>query len=63
MACVSAFALSACGGGGERQDEDEPEGDFPVTVTNAQFPNRQIPNLAVTIFVDDGGGAVSSGAG
>ena len=82
MACLSAVALASCGGGGERQDEDEPEGEFPVAVTNAQFPNRQrlaettdlklsventgteqIPDLAVTIFLDDGGGAVSSGAG
>jgi hypothetical protein len=78
---VSVLALTACGGG-ERQDVDEPEGQFPVDVTTAQFPNRQqlaentelrlaventgtdtIPNLAVTIFVDDGTGAVSSGAG
>jgi hypothetical protein len=77
---ISALVLAACGSG-ERQDEDEPEGDFPVEVTTAQFPNRQrlaettdlrlaventgteqIPELAVTIFVDDGGGAVSSGA-
>jgi hypothetical protein len=79
---VSALGLAACGGGPERQDEDEPEGEFPVAVVDAQFPNRQrlaettdlklgventgteqIPNLAVTIFLDDGGGAVSSGAG
>jgi hypothetical protein len=77
---ISALVLAACGSG-ERQDEDEPEGEFPVEVTTAQFPNRQrlaettdlrlaventgteqIPELAVTIFVDDGGGAVSSGA-
>jgi hypothetical protein len=77
---ISALVLAACGSG-ERQDEDEPEGEFPVEVTTAQFPNRQrlaettdlrlaventgteqIPDLAVTIFVDDGGGAVSSGA-
>jgi hypothetical protein len=80
--CVAALALSACGGGGERQDADEPEGEFAVAVTDAQFPNRQrlaettdlelgventgneqIPNLAVTIYLDDGGGAVSSGSG
>jgi hypothetical protein len=79
---VSALGLAACGGGPERQDEDEPEGEFPVAVVDAQFPNRQrlaettdlklgientgteqIPNLAVTIFLDDGGGAVSTGAG
>jgi hypothetical protein len=81
-ACASAIALSACGGGGERQDADEPEGEFPVEVTDAKFPNRQrlaettdlrlgventgseeIPDLAVTISIEDGGGgAVSSGA-
>ena len=79
---ISVLALAACGGGGERQDVDEPEGQFPVEVTTAQFPNRQqlaettdlklgventgtdqIPQLAVTIFVNDGSGAVSSGAG
>jgi hypothetical protein len=81
VACVGAIALASCGGGGERQDADEPEGDFPVEVTEAQFPNRQrlaettdlrlsvensgteeIPDLAVTIATDGGGGAVSSGA-
>lgn len=79
---IAALALSACGGGGERQDADEPEGEFPVDVSSAQFPTRQrlaetadlrlaventgdeeIPELAVTVFVDDGTGAVSSGAG
>jgi hypothetical protein len=73
LAGVSAFALVACGGGGERQDADEPEGEYPVDVVTAKFPNRQrladtkdlrlgvenigdetIPNLAVTIFIDDG---------
>lgn len=37
---VSAAALSACGGG-ERQDADEPSGEFPVQITTAEFPNRQ----------------------
>jgi hypothetical protein len=79
---ISVLALASCGSGGQRQDADEPEGQFPVDVTTAQFPNRQrlaqttdlklgventgteqIPQLAVTIFVDDGSGAVSSGAG
>ena len=79
---LSVLSLTACGGGGERQDESEPEGQYPVNVTTAQFPNRQrlaetsdlrlaventgteeIPDLAVTIFVDDGTGAVSAGAG
>jgi hypothetical protein len=78
---VGLLALAGCGGGPERQDEDEPEGDFPVEVTTAKFPNRQrlakttdlrlgventgsetIPELAVTIFLTGGGGAVSSAA-
>jgi hypothetical protein len=38
---LSCIGLIACGGGGERQDEDEPEGTFPVAITKAEFPNRQ----------------------
>jgi hypothetical protein len=37
---VCALALAACGGG-ERQDEDEPEGEFPVEITGAEFPAKQ----------------------
>jgi hypothetical protein len=36
--CLLAFA--GCGGG-ERQDENEPEGDFPVEVVRATFPEKQ----------------------
>lgn len=36
---VTSTALVACGG--SRQDENEPEGKFPVEVTTAKFPNRQ----------------------
>jgi hypothetical protein len=32
------LALGACGGG-ERQDEDEADGDFPVRVVEAEFPD------------------------
>jgi hypothetical protein len=35
-----ASGLAACGGG-ERQDVDEPSGDFPVEVTSAKFPLDQ----------------------
>jgi hypothetical protein len=36
-----ALALSACGGDRPRQDEEEPEGEFPVQITKAEFPARQ----------------------
>jgi hypothetical protein len=38
---LGALLLSACGGGGERQDANEPEGEFPLEVATAKFPNRQ----------------------
>jgi hypothetical protein len=38
VAC--AIALSACGGG-ERQDENEPKGEFKVQVVRASFPEKQ----------------------
>jgi hypothetical protein len=37
---LSCIGLVACGGG-ERQDENEPEGTFPVSIVKAEFPNRQ----------------------
>jgi hypothetical protein len=36
-----ALVLIAGCGSGERQDEDEPEGDFAVDVTRASFPQKQ----------------------
>ena len=46
FACVPAFAAlaSGCGGStasGDRQDADEPKGDFPVSVEDATFPLKQ----------------------
>ena len=38
--CVGVLAVAGCGGG-ERQDENEPEGDFPVEVVAADFPEDQ----------------------
>jgi hypothetical protein len=35
------LALTACGGGGSRQDVNEPSGKFPVKIVNSSFPNRQ----------------------
>ena len=35
------IALAGCGGGGERQDADEPSGTWTVDVVDAEFPERQ----------------------
>lgn len=40
-ALLFGAVLAACGGGGERQDENEPEAEFPVEVRAAKFPPRQ----------------------
>ena len=37
-----APGLAACGGDEERADADEPAGEFPVQVTEARFPERQL---------------------
>lgn len=46
IACTSivALAVTGCGGttaSGSRQDEDEPDGNFPVAVEEAEFPLQQ----------------------
>lgn len=40
VATICVVSLVACGGG-ERQDESEPEGEFPVEITSAEFPAGQ----------------------
>jgi hypothetical protein len=40
VVAVCLLAFTGCGGG-ERQDENEPEGNFPVEVVRATFPERQ----------------------
>jgi hypothetical protein len=40
IALVGLIAVAGCGGG-ERQDEDEPEGDFALEVVSASFPEKQ----------------------
>jgi hypothetical protein len=51
-----ALALAGCGGG-ERQDADEPEGDFRVEVVDASFPAKQsvAEQAALKIRVQNGG--------
>lgn len=41
LACGTALLLVAGCGGGERQDKDEPKGNFPVEVVSADFPRDQ----------------------
>jgi hypothetical protein len=50
---LAGVALFAGCGGGERQDEDEPEGDFEMEVSRASFPTKQrlaqSSNLVITV--------------
>ena len=39
IACAAIIA--GCGGGGPRQDADEPEGSYKVQVVEAKFPDKQ----------------------
>jgi hypothetical protein len=41
VTALAAVGIASCGGG-ERQDADEPEGDFPVQVVSADFPSKQL---------------------
>lgn len=41
LLAVPALALAACGGGGERQDVDEPEGNYRLELVDATFPSEQ----------------------
>jgi hypothetical protein len=56
LVALSAVVISACGGG-ERQDADEPEGDFPVQIVNADFPSNQqlAQNTDLTLTVANSG--------
>ena len=40
VVAICLLALAGCGGG-ERQDENEASGDFPVEVVKASFPEKQ----------------------
>src|SRR5215204_4149636 len=56
LVALSAVCISACGGG-ERQDANEPEGDFPVQIVSAQFPSKQqlAQNTNLTLAVENSG--------
>lgn len=40
LTCAASLVAAGCGGG-TRQDEDEPKGEFPVEVVSASFPQEQ----------------------
>jgi hypothetical protein len=56
LVALSAVGMSACGGG-ERQDADEPSGNFPVQIVSADFPSRQqvAQNTNLTLSVANTG--------
>ena len=45
------FSLAVAGCGGERQDEDEPEGEFTLSVVDASFPERQSTAQKATLRI------------
>jgi hypothetical protein len=49
-AALAAVAGAGCGGS-DRQDADEPAGDFPVEVTAASFPARQRVSRPATMKI------------
>ena len=52
--------LAGCGGGGERQDADEPSGTFDVDIVEASFPSKQklAKRSTMTIAVRNAGDRV-----
>jgi hypothetical protein len=55
VAVLLAAAVASCGGG--RQDENEPEGNFPVSIVSADFPSKQklAENTNLTLAVENSG--------
>lgn len=51
-ATICALGLSACGGGSERQDADEPEGTYRVEIVRAKFPQEQSLAQSSTLRLD-----------
>jgi hypothetical protein len=56
LAALLAAGAASCGGG-ERQDANEPEGDFPVQIVSADFPSKQklAENTNLTLAVANTG--------
>jgi hypothetical protein len=56
VVALLGVGIASCGGG-ERQDADEPSGDFPVQVVSADFPSKQAlaQNTNLTLGVKNAG--------
>jgi hypothetical protein len=56
LAALLAAGVASCGGG-SRQDEGEPSGDFPVQIVSAEFPSKQklAENTNLTLAVANSG--------
>jgi hypothetical protein len=56
LTALLAAGVASCGGG-ERQDANEPEGDFPVQIVSADFPSKQklAENTNLTLAVANAG--------
>jgi hypothetical protein len=55
LGVLLAAGVASCGG--SRQDADEPEGDFPVSIVSADFPSKQelAQNTNLTLAVENSG--------
>jgi hypothetical protein len=55
LGVLLAAGVASCGG--SRQDADEPEGDFPVSIVSADFPSKQqlAQNTNLTLAVANSG--------
>jgi hypothetical protein len=55
LAVLLAAGVASCGG--TRQDANEPEGDFPVSIVSAEFPSKQqlAQNTNLTLAVENSG--------
>jgi hypothetical protein len=55
LGLLLAAGVASCGG--SRQDADEPEGNFPVSIVSADFPSKQqlAQNTNLTLAVENSG--------